>query len=103
MGFPEQRQEVLQKIFEFLLSNGRRDLVEAYKETSTNREKEKIYTARKKWKCCKCGKIIEKGEKYLCVNLDTVTSFQPMRYCLKCSSEGIIKPKQSKMRFISKE
>jgi PHP family Zn ribbon phosphoesterase len=95
------RQEVLQKIFEFLLSNGRKDLVEAYKETSTNREKQKINTARKKWKCCKCGKIIEKGEKYLCVDLSTNTTYQLMRYCLKCSSESTIKSTQSKMKFIT--
>ncbi len=104
----DERNVVLSNIFEFLITNGRQDLVNAYKNCAyKGKIKDKICTARKKWKCCRCRRPIHKGEKYVCKDYSNHDGYILMRYCFDCAgteiNKEIKKTTLSKMRFIKEE
>lgn len=99
----DKQHAALEKIFEFLFLNGRKDLVDAYNEAAQAKETEKICTARKKWKCCKCRKPILPTTKYFCITYTTKSSFLSKRFCLECISKNkknVTKQTSNKMKFI---
>jgi len=61
-----KEHEVLESIFVYLIKQGRKDLVDAYNEAAKLKITGKICTARKKWRCSKCKKVIQIGDKYFC-------------------------------------
>lgn len=99
----DKQHAVLEEIFEYLLSNGRKDLVDKYNNSTKSKETKKICTARKKWKCCKCRQTILKGTKYFCITITQQAMFISKRYCLSCHSlpgETKAKSSQLKMKFM---
>lgn len=103
MNFDKQHA-VLEEIFDYLLSNGRKDLVDKYNASTKSKETEKVCTARRDWKCCKCRQPIHRGEKYFCITIFQRAIYVSKRYCLNCSSLSVMKKqnKLSKMNFINK-
>lgn len=103
----DKQHAVLEVIFEYLLASGRKDLVDAYKNASQMKSLEKVCTARKNWKCCKCRQQIAKGSKYFCITVTQRSSFNSTRYCLSCADKLdkplMISKKQTKMKFLTKE
>lgn len=98
----EKQERILEKIFEYLLESGRKDLVDAYKETVKKYTKITYPKARQKWKCRCCKSPIEKGESYYCETTADRNIFISKRLCLKCANrkEKKIEKQHKKMRFI---
>jgi hypothetical protein len=99
----EKQAKILETIFEHLLSSGRKDLVDAYEDVTRSYTKETFPKARRKWKCGKCKKTIEIGEKYFCKTIADRNFFNSKRLCLECANKKekkIEKQQHKKMRFI---
>jgi hypothetical protein len=97
----ETQHNVLERIFEYLLSVGRKDLVDLYKDSTKAKTTGKVCTARRNWKCCKCKKTILKGTKYYCETYAERNMFISKRYCLECNKPKIeSKKQQNKFKFI---
>ncbi|MDD5650696.1 MAG: hypothetical protein PHF86_09845 [Candidatus Nanoarchaeia archaeon] len=105
MHYQKQHQK-LEEIFEFVKSQGRKDLIDAYYEAAKTRTIGKICKAGKNWKCCECRSPIPKGTQYFreerqerCNNGVLSVAKQ---ICLKChnTEKLVIKPKQNKLKFI---
>jgi len=102
MNFSKQHI-VLEEIFEYLIDNGRKDLVDKYNNIIKPKKIEKICTSRKTWKCCKCLKTIIKGAKYFNQTYISNGMHVTKHYCISCSntSKKEIKKEQIKFKFIS--
>lgn len=101
MNFSKQNH-VLEEIFEYLIDNGRKDLVDKFNDIVKPKKTEKICTARKNWKCCKCLKTIIKGAKYFNQTYIVNGMYVTKHYCILCSksNEKKIKKEQTKFKFI---
>jgi len=60
----QAQHAILEKIFEFVKSQGRQDLIDTYYTAAKARTISKICRARKEWKCCECKTPILKGMQY---------------------------------------
>jgi len=99
----DKQEKILEAIFEHLLSSGRKDLVDAYNNLIREYAKETFPKARQKWKCGKCKKPIQIGEKYYCKTIADRGNFYSKRLCLKCANwkeKRIEKQQHKKMKFI---
>lgn len=100
----DKHHAVLERIFEFLLANGRKDLVDEYNNTSHSEEKGKVCKAKRQWRCCKCRKTIKIGEKYFCISIAMGGTWISKRFCLNCQNRSHEqKTTQSKFKFIAKD
>lgn len=100
-----KQHKILEEIFDFVKSQGRKDLIDAYNEASKMRVVSKICSARKKWECAKCSASIEIGEKHYREEYVQRNSSGALvttkRICLKCHDiPKKIEKRQSKLRFI---
>jgi ABC-type sugar transport system ATPase subunit len=102
----QQQHVILEKIFDFVKSQGRKDLIDAYYAAAKSKTIGKICKAGKNWKCCECKTPILKGTKYFreerqerCSNGTLSITKQ---ICLTCHEQE--KPeaqlKQNKLKFI---
>jgi RNase P subunit RPR2 len=60
-----KQHKILEEIFEYVINQGRKDLIDAYHDAAGTKYTTKATTARKKWKCTECKKAILPGEKYV--------------------------------------
>lgn len=97
------QQVALERIFEYLLSSGRRDLAEGFFNYCTISQK--YCDARKIWKCCKCNKLIPIGTNYFNKSISSNNFSLTLKYCSECSLESFSKKevKQTKMKFFVQE
>jgi len=107
-----KQHKILEEIFEYVISQGRKDLIDAYHDAAETKCTTKETTARKKWKCTVCKKSILPGEKYVnqtkTEGKHSQTMFLVKHICIECfnKTDDVKKPhvgnksKSNKFKFI---